>query len=105
MTTVTPRRARPPRATLAVVAAALAAILAPLLGTLGGSPFRAPIADAASTGLTMTADTRYVVDPAKHRVHVSATLVATNHRTNTKTHLFYFDRAYLAVQPGTTGFK
>jgi hypothetical protein len=32
-------------------------------------------------------------------------LLATNHRSNTKTHLYYYDRAYLAVQPGTTNFK
>ena len=72
----------------------------PGLGSLAARP-----AAAASSGLTMTADARYVVDPAKRRVHVAVTLAATNHRTDTKTRRFFFDRAFLAVQPGTTAFK
>ncbi|MBA2381482.1 MAG: hypothetical protein H0V73_05155, partial [Chloroflexi bacterium] len=60
---------------------------------------------AAATGLTMSADARYVVDPAKHRVRVAVGLSATNHRTDTKTRRFYYDRTYLAVQPGTSNFK
>jgi hypothetical protein len=71
----------------------------------GDAPFAIPSAAAASGGLTMTADTRYVVDPAKRRVHVAVNLVATNHRVDTKTHRFFFDRAYLAVQPNTTAFR
>ncbi len=70
-----------------------------------GAPFAAGPAGAAGSGLTITADTRYTVDPAKRRVHVAAVLSATNHRTDTKTRRFFFDRAYLAVQPGTTGYK
>jgi hypothetical protein len=53
----------------------------------------------------MTADARYVVDPAKRRVHVAVNLLATNHRVDTKTHRFFFDRAFLAVQPGTTAYR
>jgi hypothetical protein len=53
----------------------------------------------------MTADARYVVDPAKRRVHVTVDLVVTNHKTDTKTHRYFFDRTFLAVQPGTTAFK
>ena len=30
---------------------------------------------------------------------------ATDHLTDTKTRRFFFDRSYLAVQPGTTGYK
>jgi hypothetical protein len=90
----------------AVLAAlVLAVLVAPLSATIDGSPFRATEAAASSTGLSLTADARYVVDPAKRRVHVGVTLAATNHRSNTKTHLYYYDRTYLAVQPGTTGFK
>ena len=73
---------------------------APLVGPLG-----APPAAAATTGLTMTADARYVVDPAKRRVHVAVALAATNHRKDTKTRRYFFDRVFLAVQPGTTAFK
>jgi hypothetical protein len=90
----------------AVLAALVVAVLvAPFSATIDGSPFRAQEAAASSTGLSLTADTRYVVDPAKHRVRVGVSLVATNHRSNTKTHLYYYDRAYLAVQPGTRNFK
>jgi hypothetical protein len=88
------------------VIALLAALAAtPLTGLLpAGVPFAAQTAAAAS-GLTMTADTRYVVDPAKKRVRVAAALTAVNHRTDTKTRRFYYDRTFLAVQPGTTNFK
>ena len=79
---------------------ALVPATAPLLGPLAAAP-----AAAASTGLTMTADTRYTVDPAKRRVHVAVNLSATNHRTDTKTRRYFFDRAFLAVQPGTTTFR
>jgi hypothetical protein len=53
----------------------------------------------------MTAEARYTDDPDKQRVHVVVDLTATNPRADTKTHRYYFDRAYLAVQPGTTAFK
>ena len=69
-----------------------------------GLPGAAPPVAAAS-GLTTTADARYVVDPAKHAVHVTVALSATNHLKDTKTHRYYFDRAYMAVPPGTTGFR
>jgi hypothetical protein len=73
---------------------------APIVGALA-----APSAAAATTGLTMTADTRYTVDPGKRRVHVAVNLAATNHRTDTKTRRYFFDRTFLAVQPGTTKFR
>jgi hypothetical protein len=89
-----------------------------LLATLGVTPAQAlvhPRTSAASespapaaatpTGLTTVADTRYVVDPEKSRVHVTVGLTATNHLSDTKTHRIFFYRAYLAVQPGTTAFK
>jgi hypothetical protein len=87
-------------ALLAAVAATPAGALLP-----AGSPFAAATAAAAAPALTMTADTRYTVDPLKRRVHVALALSATNHRHDTKTHRYYFDRAFLAVQPGTTAFK
>lgn len=80
---------------LAVVASLAAAI----------APATAPPAAAASPGLTITSDTRYAVDPAHSRVRVRATLTIANHRHDTKTREFYYDRAYLAVQPGTSGFR
>ncbi len=60
---------------------------------------------AAASGLTTTADARYVVDPATHKVHVTVALSATNHLADTKTRRYFFDRAFLSVPPGTTGFK
>ena len=50
-------------------------------------------------------DARYVVDPAVRKVHVAVALSATNHLKDTKTHRYYFDRSFMAVPPGTTGFK
>ena len=77
----------------------LAALAASLL------PALAAPARAAAPNLTITSDTRYVVDPAKGRVHVTAALTAVNHLRDTKTRQFYFDHAFLAVQPRTTGYK
>lgn len=83
----------------------LAVVLSPVAGLLpAGVPGSAPPAAAAS-GLTMSADARYTVDPAKQRVHVRVQLTATNHLRDTKTRRYFFDRAYLAVQPGTTNLK
>jgi hypothetical protein len=89
-----------------LVAAGVAAlVLVPALAVLpAGAPGAAPSANAA-TGLTTTADARYLVDPGTRRVHVAVTLAATNHLTDTKTRRYFFDRAYLAVPPGTTAFK
>jgi hypothetical protein len=84
----------------------IAVALGPLAGLLPATaPGSAPVAVAATSGLTMNADARYVVDPEKHRVNVRVQLTATNHLHDTKTHRYFFDRAFLAVQPGTTNFK
>jgi hypothetical protein len=90
---------------LALAAFAVAILLMPALGVLPSGLPGAATDIAAATGLTTTADARYVVDPAAHRVHVSVALSATNHLSDTKTHRYFFDRAYLAVPPGTSGFK
>ena len=90
---------------LAFVAVALAALLTPAIGVLPAGLPGAAAEVAAATGLTTTADARYVVDPAAHRVRVSVSLSATNHLSDTKTRRYFFDRAYLAVPPHTTGFK
>jgi len=100
------RRAALRRAVVAGLALVAALAAVPASAVLPqGAPFAVGPAVAASSGLTMTADTRYTVDPAKRRVHVAVVLAATNHRTDTKTRRFFFDRAYLAVQPGTSGYK
>jgi len=84
---------------LAILLALVAAIAASL------APAMAPPARAAAPSLTLTSDTRYDVDPENHRVHVTVALSAVNHLKDTKTHIYYFDSAFLAVQPGATGFK
>ncbi|MEO5940020.1 MAG: hypothetical protein ABIZ72_03705 [Candidatus Limnocylindrales bacterium] len=86
-------------ALVAIPGLALVPADTPVVGSLSASPVE------AASGLTMTADTRYSVDPAKQRVHVAVVLAATNHRTDTKTRRYYFDRTYLAVQPGTNAFR
>jgi hypothetical protein len=79
---------------LGLVVALAAAILASLAPTV------APSAAAAVPDLSFTTETRYDVDPANARIHVTVSLTAVNHLKDTKTRLYYFDRAFLAVQPG-----
>ena len=81
----------------------IAALLVALAGVLL-PPMAAP-ALAAATDLTVTSQTRYDVQPEQARVHVTAAVTAINHLHDTKTRLYYFDKAYLAVQSGATGFK
>ena len=81
----------------------LAALLVALSALI--APASAPSVLAATPDLTLISDTRYDVDPERGRIHVTVALSATNHLKDTKTRLYYFDSASLAVQPGTTGFK
>ena len=93
---------RPIRA-LAASAAAFALVLVAGLAPAGLPGAATPV--SAGTGLTTTADARYVVDPAAHRVHVAVALSATNHLKDTKTRRYFFDRSFMSVPPGATGFK
>ena len=90
-----------------VATAVLAALVTgPFVGLMPPAiPGSAPAVAAATSGLTMVADARYDVDPAKRRVHVRVQLTATNHLKDTRTHRYYFDRSFIAVQPGTVNFK
>src|SRR3954468_16481356 len=60
---------------------------------------------AATPDLTLIGDARYDVQPQNRRVRVTVDLVATNHLEDSAARRFYFDRAFLQVQPGTTGFR
>src|SRR3954466_9491339 len=60
---------------------------------------------AATPDLTLVGDARYDVQPQNRRVRVTVDLVATNQLEDTAGQKFYFDRAFLQVQPGTTGFR
>jgi len=84
---------------------ALPAGIAVPLGLPAGLPLGAAPVRAATSGLSLVSDARYVVQPEKARVHVIVDLVATNRRPDTTTRRFYYRDAYLAVLPGTTGFR
>jgi len=72
---------------------------------LGIVPAVAPAtADAATPSLTITGDAIYDVKPDEGRVAVTVHLIATNHLKNSVTKQFSFRTAYLAVQPGTSGY-
>jgi hypothetical protein len=75
---------------------AVAGVIAPVL---------APEVRAAAPDLTIVTDARYDVQPEQHRVRVNVTVVLTNHLKDTVTKRYYFDRAFLAVLPNTSGFK
>ena len=93
-------RRRPAPLALAGVIGMLLAVLAPVIGIAPAQQ-----AAAASTDLTLVTNATYDVRPAQRLVHVTVKIVATNHLAETKTKKFYFDRAFLAVLPGTSGFK
>ena len=65
----------------------------------------AGVARAADTDLTLVSDATYVVNPETGRVNVVLDIKVRNNTTETRTRKFYFDHAYLAVQPGTTAYK
>lgn len=69
------------------------------------APSTTPEVRAAAPDLTIVSDATYTVQPEQNRVRVNATLVLTNHLKDTVTKRYYFDRAFLAVLPGTSGFK
>jgi len=83
---------------LVVAAAALA------IGLIGAPPAAAP-ARAALPDLTLVSNARYEVQPEDRRVRVTIDIVATNRLRDTATRRFYFDRAFLAVPPGSTSFS
>lgn len=60
---------------------------------------------AATPDLTVVGAARYVVQPDKRRVRVTVDLTLKNHLKDTKTKRYYFDEAFLAIQPGTSGYK
>ncbi len=83
---------------------ALLLVLAALPGIVAVPP---PVLAAQHGGpdLTLVTDARYDVVAEERRVHVTVRITATNHLRDTATRRFYFDRAFLAVLPGTSGFR
>jgi hypothetical protein len=82
-----------------------AASLAVALALALGSAAAPPAAAAAAPRLTLVGAARYVVQPDQRRVHVTVDLVATNHARETISTRYVYDRANLAVLPGSTGFR
>jgi hypothetical protein len=85
---------------LAGLLLAVAAAAGMLVAPAGASEVR-----AATPDLTIVSNARYDVQLARHRVHVTVDMILANHLRDTTTKRFYFDRAFLSVLPGSSGFK
>ncbi len=85
---------------LAFVAALTAVLLGPIAGPLPVGEAR-----AAATDLTLVGAATYTVLPEEGRVQVVVDFTVRNRKPETKTRRFYFDRAFIAVLPGTEAFK
>jgi len=93
---------RRPRSLVALVFAIVAAVglsLAP------AGPTRPVEVRAARPDLSITTVARYDVRPDEQRVRVTVDLTLRNHLKDTRTKRYYFDEAFLAVLPGTSGFR
>ncbi len=73
-----------------------------LLATPGSAAI--PEVRAATPDLTIVSDARYDVQPTHHRVRVTLALTLTNRLKDTTTTRYYFDKAFLSVLPGTSGY-
>ena len=60
---------------------------------------------AATPNLTIVTSARYEVQPEAKRVRVTVDMTLVNHLRDTATKRYYFDKAFLSVLPGTTGYK
>ncbi len=85
-----------------VVGAVLGVLLAS--GLVAAPPLAREVR-AATPDLTLVGDARYDVQPQDHRVRATVDLVATNHLKDSATKRYYYDRTFLQLQPGTTGFR
>ena len=82
----------------------LATIVAVGVLALPAGPVAPPTARAATPDLTIVSAARYDVQPSRHRVHVTVDLTLTNHLSDTVTKRFFFDHAFLAVLPASSGY-
>ena len=85
---------------LAFVAALAAVLLGPVAGAVPVSEAR-----AAATDLTLVGAATYTVLPEEGRVRVAVDFTVRNRLSESKTRRYYFDRAYIAVLPGTVAFR
>ena len=70
---------------------------------LAVGPIAATPVAAAGPRLDLVGTTRYLVQPDRHRVHVTVDLIATNRSTETITTRYVYDHANLAILPGAVG--
>jgi hypothetical protein len=84
--------------------ALLALVVASGLVAVPVAPIVTDVA-AATGGLTIVGRARYSVQPEHGRVRITVGLDVANHLHDTTTRRFYFDHGFLAVLPGTTGFR
>ena len=77
----------------------LGVVLPAVILLLAGGP---PPVQAAGRGLVVIAQTRYVVEPDAHRVHVSIDAVATSYEPDTPQGRTYYSGVNFAVQPGAS---
>jgi hypothetical protein len=88
------------------LSAGVLALLVALTVAAPGAGLLAPaVARGAATDLTLVTSATYTVLPADRRIAVSVLVTARNRTVETKLKKFYFDHAFLAIQPGSTGFK
>jgi hypothetical protein len=85
---------------LALLAALVMAVAAPAAGIMEPAAAR-----GAATDLTLVTDATYTVDPEAGELTVSMVVVAKNHTRETRTRRFWFDHAFLAVQPGAVNAR
>ncbi len=94
-------------ARLAAVARPVAALALALgllgLGVLPPGALAPAGARAAGPDLTVVTQAGYAVQPDRKRVRVTVDATIANRHPETKTNRYYFDHAFLAVQPGAAG--
>ena len=73
-------------------------VLGLLLAPIGLIPV--PTARGASTDLTVVTVASYTVEPSQRRVRVVVDATLANHRADTQVKRYFFDHAFLNVQPG-----
>lgn len=83
----------------------LVAVLAALLALAAVLGIPAATVRGATPDLTLVTAARYEVRPSESKVAISIDITATNRLQDTVTRQYTFDRAYLAVMPGTSAFR
>jgi hypothetical protein len=87
-----------------LIAAALAIGVGGLPSVPGG-PGVVDTVRAATPDLTIISSARYDVQPSQKRVRVTVNLTLTNRLRDTITRRYYFDHAFLAVLPASSGYS